>query len=154
VDVGLRRSTVEDRDLLFQVYASTRSDIAQAPWDEGTKAVLLRVQAHAQDADYRMRWPEAEFLVVTVDGQDAGRLYRVCSGRELRLMDIALLPEWRGRGIGTTLIEGLVDEARSDGRLLSLHVEHGSPARRLYDRLGFVAAGQSEVHVRMELRPS
>ena len=124
-------------------------------WDDASRDAFLRSQAEAQDTDYRTRCPNAEFLVVTVDGTDVGRLYRVeLPGGELRLMDIALFPEWRGRGIGTQLIDDLVTEARQRRLLLSLHVEHSNPVRRLYERLGFVVAAEDAVNSRMELRPS
>ena len=56
-------------------------------------------------------------------------------------MDIALLPEYRGRGIGTALLEELLVEADATGRRVTIHVERFNPARRLYERLGFVEAG-------------
>jgi ribosomal protein S18 acetylase RimI-like enzyme len=156
VEIGLRPSGPADREFLLRVYVSTRLDeLAGLLWDQSAKDSFLRSQAEAQDADYRLRRPNAQFLVITADGEDVGRLYRVeLAGEELRLMDIALVPEWRGRGIGTALIGDLVTEARERGLLLSLHVEHHNPVRRLYDRLGFHVAAQDDVNARMELSVS
>ncbi|MDT7536506.1 MAG: hypothetical protein QOI82_91 [Actinomycetota bacterium] len=156
MEILLRPSVEADRPFLYAVYASTRKEeLAAVPWDEATKEAFLLQQATAQDDDYRARRPDGEFLVVAVDGIDVGRLYRTeLPGDELRLMDIALLPEWRGRGIGTWLIEELVAEARQRGLLLSLHVEHSNPVRRLYERMGFTVAGEDAVNARMELAPS
>jgi ribosomal protein S18 acetylase RimI-like enzyme len=152
--LGLRRATAEDRDLLFRIYTTSRDDVAQASWDEDAKEAFLWVQYLARELDYRRRRPHAEHLLITIDGQDVGRLSRTwLPGDELRLLDIAVLPEWRGRGIGTALIVELVEEASQDGLLLSLHVELDNPARRLYERLGFVVAAQNEVYARLELRP-
>jgi ribosomal protein S18 acetylase RimI-like enzyme len=156
VHVALRPAVAADRELLLAVYASTRlAELEHVPWDAAAKAAFLRSQAEAQDADYRTRRPDADFLVITVDGQDVGRLYRVeLPDHELRLMDIALLPDWRGRGIGRRLLQDLVDEADRRGLTLTLHVEHQTPVRRLYDRLGFVVTAQDDVNARMERRPS
>jgi ribosomal protein S18 acetylase RimI-like enzyme len=156
VQIALRPARAEDQDFCYLVYASTRTEeLADVPWDDATKDAFLLSQARAQDTDYRARRPDAEFLVIAVDGHDVGRLYRTeLPDDELRLMDIALLPEFRGRGIGTQLIADLVAEADQRGLLLSLHVEHHNPVRRLYDRLGFVVAGSDEVNARMERRPS
>ncbi|HEV7886791.1 MAG TPA: GNAT family N-acetyltransferase [Acidimicrobiales bacterium] len=159
--IRLRPAGPEDREFLLSVYASTRTDeVAILPWDDAQKAVFLRQQAEAQDADYRRRSPDAQFLVVEYDGQDVGRLYRAevpgVDGRPvgLRMMDVALLPEWRSRGIGTRIINDLVAEAEARGLVLSLHVEHWNPVKRLYERLGFVVAGQNEVYALMERAPA
>jgi ribosomal protein S18 acetylase RimI-like enzyme len=156
VHIALRPSLPEDQAFLLAVYISTRQDeLAAVPWDQATKDAFLHSQARAQDADYRSRRPAAEFLIVTVDGEDVGRLYRAeLPDDDLRLMDIALLPAWRGRGIGTKLIEDLIAEAQRARQLVSLHVELHNPVRRLYDRLGFVVTGQDAVYALMELRPS
>jgi ribosomal protein S18 acetylase RimI-like enzyme len=64
-------------------------------------------------------------------------------------MDIALLPERRGRGIGTRLLQELLDAGRASGRSVSIHVERENPARRLYERLGFHAVGEHGIHLLM-----
>jgi ribosomal protein S18 acetylase RimI-like enzyme len=152
--VGLRPATDGDRDLLLRVYESTRTEeVAALPWTDAEKAAFLRQQAEAQDVDYRASRPSARFLVVTYDGADVGRLYRVDLPGELRLMDLSLLPEHRGRGIGSGLLADLVAEADQRGMTMTLHVEHWNPARRLYDRLGFIPTADNQVYVRMERPP-
>jgi ribosomal protein S18 acetylase RimI-like enzyme len=152
VEIALRPARPDDTPFLHEVYASTRAEeLAGVPWDDATRIAFLRTQAELQDADYRRRHPSADFLVVVADGADAGRLYRVLLGdAELRLLDLALLPAWRGRGIGSRLVEELAEDCRLLGRLLSLHVEHHNPARRLYERAGLVAVAEDGVTVRME----
>jgi ribosomal protein S18 acetylase RimI-like enzyme len=152
--VTLRPSGPDDREFLFTVYERTRTEeLAVLPWTEEQKQAFLRFQAEAQDTDYRARRPDARFLVVVADGTDVGRLYRAELDGELELMDIALLPEWRGQGIGSLLLEDLLAEADARGLTVTLYVEHWNPARRLYDRLGFVAVGQDDVYLRMERQP-
>ena len=154
-ELTLRRSTAADREVLLAVYASTRADeMAAVAGPDEQKAQFLRMQAEAQDVDYRTNHPDAELLVITVDGVDAGRLYRRELDDELRLMDLSLLPAWRGRGIGTALLTELIEEAAGRHMTVSLHVEHWNPARRLYDRLGFVPTAQNDVYLRMERAPS
>ena len=87
------------------------------------------------------------------DGRAIGRLYRARVGTdEVRLLDIALLPEWRGRGIGSMLLGEMLATANASGDMVSLHVEVWNPVVHLYERLGFVEAGRNDVHIRMEHR--
>jgi ribosomal protein S18 acetylase RimI-like enzyme len=87
--------------------------------------------------------------VIELDGSRAGRLYVHRGARDIRIMDIALMPEFRGQRIGSDLLRSLIAEAEASGRTLSIHVEHNNPARRLYERLGFQFAGEHGVYVLM-----
>src|SRR5205814_7139129 len=108
----LRPSGAEDRDFLLRVYASTREEeLRLVDWSDEQKAVFVQQQFAAQDAYYREHYDPATFDVIEVDGEPAGRLYVARREDEIRIMDIALLPEYRGRGIGTALIRALLDEA-------------------------------------------
>lgn len=147
---GLRPATEADREFLLSVYASTREEeLAQVSWEEGAREAFLEHQFSAQDHHYRTNYPGATFDVIEVEGEPAGRLYVHRGPDEIRIMDIALAPPFRGRGIGTGLLRELMEEAGASGRSLSIHVELNNPARRLYERLGFVPAGEHGVYVLM-----
>jgi GNAT superfamily N-acetyltransferase len=99
--VSLRPARASDRALLFEVYASTRAEeLAVVPWAEPTKKAFLAQQFEPQDVHYRRHYPDASFEVIEVDGEPAGRLYVNRRDEEIRIIDIALLPGFRGRGIG------------------------------------------------------
>jgi ribosomal protein S18 acetylase RimI-like enzyme len=152
--ITLRPAGSSDRDFLLQVYASTREEELQlVDWSADQKAAFVRMQFEAQDAYYREHYHPATLDVVEVDGEHVGRLYVARWEDEIRIMDIALLPEGRGRGIGTTLIRGLLDEAAATGKRLSIHVEKHNPARRLYERLGFAESADRGLYVLMEVTP-
>jgi ribosomal protein S18 acetylase RimI-like enzyme len=147
----LRTATDADREFLLELYASTREEeLAQVDWEEGAREAFVEHQFSAQDLHYRSHYPGATLDVIEVDGERAGRLYVHRGEEDIRIMDIALAPAFRGRGIGTALIEELIAEARSSGRSLSIHVEMQNPARSLYDRLGFVPAGGHGIYVLMK----
>ena len=149
--VQLRPATRADRAFLVDLYAGTRADeLALVNWDDATKRAFVVHQFSAQDDHYRANYPGATLDVIEVDGERAGRLYVHRGAADIRIMDIAVSPEFRGRGIGTALIEELIAEARSSGRRVSIHVEMQNPARGLYERLGFVPVGEHGVYVLME----
>ena len=150
----LRSVAVADNDFLCAVYASTRADeLAVTGWTDEQKAEFCQMQFTAQDAHYRQHYPTAEFSVIEHDGTPAGRLYVDRWSKEIRIMDIALLPTHRRHGIGTGLLRALMDEARAGNKLLSSHVERMNPALRLYERLGFKMAEDKGVYLLMEWTP-
>jgi ribosomal protein S18 acetylase RimI-like enzyme len=153
--VTLRQAQQSDRELLYGIYASTRTEeLAVVPWSDEQKAAFLRMQFDAQDRHYRQHYPEAAYLVIESGGQAAGRLYVHRSEREIRILDVALLPAQRGRGIGGGLLRELLAEGDRDGKVVVLHVELQNPALRLYERLGFKTVEDVGLHYRMERPPA
>ncbi len=149
--ITLRPVTAQDEAFLYGVYASTRQEeLAGVDWTEEQKAAFLHQQFSAQDRHYRENYTGAAYDVIEVDGRPAGRLYVARWDDEIRIMDIALLPEFRGRGLGTVLLRQLLAEAESAGKRVSAHVEKWNPARCLYDRLGFQEIADRGVYVLME----
>jgi GNAT superfamily N-acetyltransferase len=151
LSLRLRPITPEDDSFLAALYASTRAEeLAITGWGEDEKAVFCRRQFDAQSAHYRENYPGALFQVIERAGAPIGRLYVARWEREIRIMDIALLPEHRGAGIGTRLLRELQDEARSVGKTLTIHVERFNPALHLYERLGFKMVEDKGVYLLMQ----
>ena len=149
--VTLRGARDEDQAFFGGVYASAREqELAPLPWTPEQKAAFLAAQFAAQSAHYARHHAEARYAVIVVDGEPAGRLIVARGEQELCIVDIALLPPFRGRGIGTGLLHTLIAESEGSGRKLSIHVEANNPARTLYDRLGFRPTGEDGVYVAME----
>jgi GNAT superfamily N-acetyltransferase len=138
-NVSLRPIQEEDMELLFRLYASTRAEemAMVVDWTDEQKEAFLRMQFQAQHAWYREHYEGAQFDLLLIDEAPAGRLYVHRREAEIRLMDIALLPEYRNTGIGSELLRELMEEAEAAGKPLTIHVEKYNPAMRLYLRLGF-----------------
>jgi ribosomal protein S18 acetylase RimI-like enzyme len=152
--ITLRPIRDEDLELLFRVYASTREEeLAQVPWTAEQKADFLRMQAVAQHAYYQENYKGADWLVIERFGVPAGRLYVHRREKEIRLVDISLLPEHRNAGIGSDILGELISEAAAAGKPLRIHVEKNNPALRLYERLGFVPIVDKGVYHLMEKSP-
>ena len=152
--VTLRPATPDDAPFLLAVYASTREEelapALAAGWTEEQRDAFVASQFAAQDAHYRENYPEATFEVVLVDGEPAGRRYLARWPDEIRIMDVALLPAYRGSGVGTTLLDEVLAEADAAGKKVSVHVEKLNPARVLYDRLGFREVEDKGVYLLLE----
>ena len=147
---------IEDADLPFlrRVYASTRAEeVSQTGWPQAQQAEFLRTQFEAQHAHYQTHYADARFDVVLEGDTPLGRLYVHRGETDIRIVDIALLPEHRGRGIGSHLLREILDEAADHGRTVSIHVERFNPALHLYERLGFSHVADTGVYYLMEWRP-
>ncbi len=151
--IALRPAGPADEAFQFQVYASTRAEeMALVPWSAEEKQAFLAMQFSAQRQGYAAQFPDANWQIILQGGAPIGRLIVDRSEEEIRFIDIALLPEHRGRGIGTPLIRGLQEEAAQAGRPLRLHVETFSRALGLYRRLGFQTIGEHGIYLEMEWR--
>ncbi len=151
--VTLRRARQDDLPLLRRVYASTRQEeLAAVEWNDAQRAWFLDMQFDLQARTFAQAYPEADCQVVVCDGQPVGRLIvDRCSGA-IRLVDIALLPEYRNAGIGARLLGQLLDEATDAGKPVVLHVARSNRARALYQRLGFVVSAWDDVYLEMQWR--
>lgn len=151
----LRPVGMGDDDFMYCVYASTRMDeMALVDWVDEQKEAFLRMQFHAQTKHYRSQYPNAECQIIQrEDGIPIGRLIVDRSNDFILLMDIALLPEFRNAGIGTTIMQDLMAEAAYTNRPVMLHVETFNPAMKLYERLGFVKSGEQGIYHEMVWKP-
>jgi ribosomal protein S18 acetylase RimI-like enzyme len=154
VSVALRPAVAADEPFLLRVYASTRAEeLAQVPWTDEQREAFAAHQFAAQSAHYAEHYEGMTADVVLIDGLPAGRLLVARWPGEIRIVDVALLPEFRGSGAGTHLLSELAAEAQAAGKPLSIHVERQNRALRLYQRLGFQPVADAGVYVRMQLDP-
>jgi ribosomal protein S18 acetylase RimI-like enzyme len=144
--VVLRPVRASDEPFLLCVYAGTRAEeLAPVPWTPEQKAAFVAQQFAAQTAHYAQHYAGMSADVILVDDEPAGRLLVARWANEIRIVDISILPEVRGRGAGTVLLRRLLDEAAAVGKRLSVHVERENRAVGLYERLGFRPVGEHGV---------
>jgi ribosomal protein S18 acetylase RimI-like enzyme len=150
--VTLRQPLAEDEAFLYKLYATLRAeDLAPTGWNETQMELFLKMQLAARDQSYRMHYPQLDDRIIVCQDQKIGRLIVSRAAEEIRLVDIALLPEYRNAGIGTSLIKNLFREAEATDKTIRLQVEKTNPqARHLYERLGFVVSSENQTHFQME----
>ena len=116
-NVQFRGMTQHDLPFLFHLYASTREDeLSVVPWTDAQKHDFLSMQFEAQHRYYQENYSDAQFDVIVIDGTLAGRLYLQRREKEHRIIDIALLPEFRGKGIGGRILNDLLQNAAGEGK--------------------------------------
>ena len=150
----LRPEEAADEAFLRRLYASSRAgELGMLGWSPAQLETFLEMQFNARARSYSERYPEAEKLVILVGEEPAGRLFLNRTEAGIGIVDIALLPEHRGGGIGARLIAGLQAEGAAAGQAVVLSVEAGNPAARLYGRLGFQLSGGDGVYQAMAWLP-
>lgn len=151
MNLCLREATPEDQPFLLEVYASTRSEELEAlGWDDNQKRAFITMQFHARERTY----PRVDNRIIILNERAIGRILVDRRETEIVLTDIALLTEYRNAGIGTRLLNDLMNEAKSAGKPILLHVLTSSPAVRLYERLGFFRSGAEAAYLEMKWEPA
>lgn len=153
--LSFRPITEKDKAFLAQVYASTRWDeLAPVPWTDDQKKDFLQFQFEAQHTHYMEHFPYASFELILLKNKPIGRLYLDRRQDEIRIVDIALLPDYRNQGIGSKLLKDILAEGQQNQLLVRIHVEQNNPAMALYTRLGFEKVAEQGVYWLMEWHPT
>ncbi len=140
-------ATQQDEVFLFEVFKSTKmEEFIPMNMPEEQLEMLLHMQFRAQQMSYRSHYPSAHHGIITIDGQQAGYIITYQLGDEIRLVFIALLPDFRNQGHGTSILEQLKHKAT----VISLQVAEHNPARQLYRKLGFTEQSQATPYVIMQ----
>ena len=155
INLALRPVNADDESFLCEVYSSTRQDeLALLPWSETEKEGFIQMQYKAQRQGYLQQSPEADWQIILLNNAPIGRLIVDRRPQEVGLMDIALLPQYRGQGIGTQFIKQVMAEATEQKKPVRLYVsKNNEGALRLYERLEFTIIGDTSMHFWMEWLP-
>jgi ribosomal protein S18 acetylase RimI-like enzyme len=146
MNVTLRAATFDDADFLFHLHRAAMQTYVAQTW--GTWDEEWQLQHFGQHFD------PSVCQIIMLHGQDIGVISVVRQVNGIFLSNLELLPAYRGRGIGTDLIKTLLAEAQQNGIALTLQVLKVNPARRLYERLGFVISGETATHYQMSTQSS
>jgi len=153
--ISLRDVAPEDEAFLRAVYACTRAqEMSMVPWNDEQREAFLRFQFDAQDKYYRAQYPEAGFQIIEHNGEQVGRLYVSREPEQIRVLDITVLPQHRGRGIGSSLMRDMLLEADQNNQSVTIWIEQFNPSRALFDRLGFKIVQEDGYNNLLEYRPA
>jgi len=150
----IRPAAAGDQAFFAELYRSTRDDLLALLADPRYIDALVAMQQQMQANDYRHRYPQARYQVLELDGVAAGRLVTAEVAGAVRVVDIAVIPWARGRGVAGEALRRLQEEAAREGRHLTLAVRtHNAGARRLYAALGFAVEEEDAASLQLRWRP-
>ena len=142
---SLRQTTVEDYDFLYRLHAATIREYVEETWGW---------QEEWQQEYFARKFDPENRQIIRIDDQDAGVIMIERRDEELFIGLIEILPKFQGHGIGSTLIRHVIQTAHADGLPVTLQVlKTNTPARRLYERLGFVITQEEKYRFQMICSP-
>ncbi len=147
-----RPATTDDEPFLRALFETAKPELQLIPLPPEQLRALIDMQWRAQRAGYATTSPGAADLVLELDGVPVGRLLLDRGTDAFTVVDLAVLPQHRGHGIASAAVTSVIEQADAQSLPVRLHVSNGSPAYRLYERLGFVPAGGTAMDVLMERR--
>jgi ribosomal protein S18 acetylase RimI-like enzyme len=152
--ISFRLCGEDDFDFLVALYGSTRQEeLALTDWDDVQCRAFVRSQFEAQKAHYRAKRPAGREELILVDGNVAGRLYSDLSGDTDHLLDLSLLPAFRGHGIGGRVLRIILNRAAARGRRVTIYVEGFNRSLSFFERHGFTRVAGNDVYYLLEWRP-
>ncbi|MCB8966775.1 MAG: GNAT family N-acetyltransferase [Ardenticatenaceae bacterium] len=137
----LRQAVAADYEFLYHLHVATMRPYIEATW--GWVETWQREH-------FERKWEPTRNRIIQVNGIDAGVLVTEWHPDEFYLALIEILPVYQGRGVGTAVIHDLIQQAAEQHLPLSLHVlKSNTPARHLYERLGFHIVAEEDVRYKM-----
>lgn len=150
--VLLRPERADDVVFRFELFCQSRPpEWESVQIDPELRDRLMRHQFNAQTASYRTQFPRARFDIIELDGEAIGRIVVDRPGHLLNIVDQAIVPRLRNKGLGTTIMRSLMDEARQQAIPVRLMVNSSNDLSiRLYLRLGFVPIESEPLYIALE----
>ncbi|HEU4851623.1 MAG TPA: GNAT family N-acetyltransferase [Telluria sp.] len=150
-----RPASAADEEFLAALYASTRTNLQHLPVPREVIDAIVRHQHALQALGYAEAFPDAEYLVLEHDGIPIGRAVLSATPRELRLVDLSIVPEARRLGHARAVLAALQERATARGCAVALRVRNDNDeARALYGSLGFMVVSSDEVAQQMRWTPA
>ena len=152
-DLILRSEREDDEAFRFHLFCASRQPKFARLLPPDVLGTVMRQQFHAQTVSYRARFPHARGDIIELAGKPIGRILVARSEKVFHIVDQAIVPELRNRGIGSTVMRALMHEARGANRSVRLGVAAADErGLGLYRRLGFTPIATTEHHLWLEWR--
>ncbi|MFH6992850.1 GNAT family N-acetyltransferase [Flavobacterium sp. FlaQc-48] len=158
---GIRLRDIQDSDLtvLCKIYGSTRTEELEkgTNWNDEQKNIFIEHQFLAQHEYYQKNYIGAKFYIIEKENVIIGRLYIdfFFEKKGVRIIDITLLPDWRDKNIGSSILKEILEKAAKENLKVTIHVESFNPAMNLYKKLGFTKISETNgIYHLMEWSPN
>ncbi len=142
----------DDAAFLKEIYISNRTEdlvLWSSGLGEQQAKHLLEMQYEGQKNQYQVDFPFAVDSIILFNKIPVGRFLVARNEREIRGVDLNVLPEYRNLGIGTVLLNDAIKEASKTNRLFKFRVLKNNRAIRLYLRLGCQVIADEGSHYAM-----
>lgn len=151
----LRPVTDADEEFLYRLYEATHGQqFALLPLAPAQLEALVRMQFNAQRTGYLQQFPASEDAIILTGGERAGRVWLDNSSPAyVHVLDVAILPEQQGAGLGSSVLRLVMEQAGRAGKAVTLHVARMNVrALEFYRRLRFEVSSEDEVYLELKHR--
>lgn len=153
--LGLRLASASDKPFIASLFHSTREAFYLADQNDDYIHHLIDQQLDIQTEAYGQQSPDAMTFIVDKSGTPMGRLVLDFGKNIAHIVDLAFIPEARGKGYGKAVIQAVQHIAQKQCLPVGLSVEQQNPrAQKLYLSLGFMPYETSVSHVFMLWYPT
>jgi len=141
----LRNITESDKNFIYNVKKASIMDYVQKIW--------------GWDEEYQIRDFESDFIlenfkIITVEGVDIGFVQTTEEPLNINIIEIHIIPEYQGYGIGSSIINHILEEASKKRKTVRIGCFiDNSRAKKLYQKLGFKVVNITNTHYEMEYGP-
>jgi ribosomal protein S18 acetylase RimI-like enzyme len=151
---SMRPAQPDDETFLFRLFGETQDHLVSIRPNQQLWSMLIDMQYRGRKSSYSQQYPAAEDTILCRDNQPVGRLLVNHEQDCLRIIDIAVLAELRGQGLGAWSLRRCQQQAADAGKRVDLSVNPINPARLLYEHLGFRAMNDDLMNLEMTWNPA
>ncbi len=152
--ISLRVATLLDEPIQSELYFASRPELQQVNVDAANLHALVKMQQQIQLTGIRQHYPNAQTFMIDQSAQGVGQLILDDAPTDIRVIDIVILPEARGKGLAKAVMRALLAEAIDRNLPVSLAVRiDNTIARSLYLSLGFAVLSSDGLFEQMIWHP-
>ncbi len=147
--------TESDEPFLSNFYALTRApELSVVPWSDDQKRAFLQSQFEAQNRYYRERYPNASFEIIKINDRAVGRFYHAELADEIRIIDLAFLPEDFDEKIFIELVREILQKGEQAGKPVRTFLENFDPTTEIFRNLGFEKIEEHGIYFLWQFKPA
>ena len=138
IGLSVKAANTNDDPFMAQLFYSTKTLFYELGLPSEVVEIMLEQQYRLQQASYREQYPNANTYILFYHQQAVGKVMLDISEYKIHIIDLIIIPDMRGQGFGSVILEAIKQEALKRHLPVGLSVEsENTQAKKLYLQHGF-----------------